>query len=194
MVDKEFLIPRQERNYMDQNVIEPILKYGEGIINSDIFQSGYHQKHHLIMTVSDHSMDVTIMSLKISRFLKHFGVTVDEKDLVEGALCHDLGILGRYEKFKNSRQCCRMHPVLSVDEAKKLIPDIDQKTEQIIRRHMWPATAPSLPPNSKEGFIVMLADKYSAMREFISIFVGPEFKKDVRTAIQKEASPEGSAA
>lgn len=179
---------------MDQDIIEPILKYGEGIINSDIFQSGYRQKHHLIMTVSDHSMDVTIMSLKMSHALRHIGIRMDEKDLVEGALCHDLGILGRDEKFKTSRECCRMHPVLSVNEARKLVPDMDKKTEQIIRRHMWPATAPSLPPNSKEAFIVMLADKYSAMREFISIFVGPEFKKNLRDTIHKKSDADGAVA
>lgn len=167
---------KHKKEEKDKEVIDPILCYGQSIIESPIFQSGYNQTHHLKMTVSDHAMDVTIMSVTYARLLKKLHIKINEKDLVQGALCHDLGILGRDEKFENNRECCKMHPVLSVEEAKKLIPDLDQKTSDVIRRHMWPATAFKLPPNSKEAFLVSLADKYSAIREFISIWVGPQFK------------------
>ncbi len=173
---------------MKQDLTETILKYGSHIIASEIFQSGYRQPHHLVMTVSDHSMDVTIMSVRMSQILDRLHIRINQKQVVEGALCHDLGILGRDQKFQNNRECCALHPVLSVEEAKKLIPDLDSNTEQIIRRHMWPATALTLPPKSKEALIVMLADKYSAIRELVSIFIGPEFKKNLRRRIRQNVS------
>ncbi len=164
----------------NEDIVDPIMKYGKDVINSDIFRSGFHQRHHMKMTVADHSMDVTITALKISHALNRLHIHTDEKTIVEGALCHDLGILGRDEKFHSNHEMSVMHPILSVDETKKLIPDMDEKLEGVVRRHMWPASDITMPPNSKEGLIVMLADKYSATCEFMAIAVGRRFKAKAR--------------
>ena len=167
----------------NEEIVEPIMKYGRDVINSAVFQRGFQQRHHVKMTVADHSMDVTIIALRLSRALQRLHIRIDEKTIVEGALCHDLGILGRDEKFKNGRDMCRMHPILSVDETKKLIPDMDEKLEGVVRRHMWPATAITMPPNSREGLIVMLADKYSATREVMDMAVGRRYQAKARGLI-----------
>lgn len=167
----------------NEDIVEPIMKYGKDVINSEIFQRGFHQKHHFKMTVADHSMDVTITALKLSHVLNRLHIATDEKTIVEGALCHDLGILGRDEKFSSNHDMCRMHPILSVDETRKLIPDMDEKLEGVVRRHMWPATAVTMPPNSREGLIVMLADKYSATCEVLEIAIGRRYKARMRGVI-----------
>ena len=50
--------------------------------------------------------------------------------------------------------------------AKKLLPDLSEKSEEIIRTHMWPVTSEL--PTCREGVIVSLADKVVAVRDFLS--------------------------
>ena len=64
-----------------------------------------------------------------------------------GQICHDLGILGRYEKFSGNRECYRQHPIDSVVIARVLANDLSDKSADIIERHTWPA-AHSKRPNS----------------------------------------------
>ena len=40
------------------------------------------------------------------------------------------------------------------------------KTEDIIERHMWPA-GHTKAPNSIEGFVVSVADKYNAVKDLV---------------------------
>ena len=41
-----------------------------------------------------------------------------------------------------------------------------RKTEDIIERHMWPAGESEI-PNSIEGVVVSVADKYSAVKDIV---------------------------
>ena len=92
--------------------------------------------------------------------------------VVKGALCHDLGILGRYEKYKSNKECSRRHPADSVEIARKLVEDLPEKSADIIERHMWPA-GHSKAPNSLECVIVSVADKYAAIKDLVQ---GSEIK------------------
>ena len=83
-----------------------------------------------------------------------------------GSLCHDLGILGRNEKFSSEKECSIEHPKESVAVARELIDVLPEKTEDIIERHMWPA-GQSKAPNSIEGAVVSVADKYNAVKDII---------------------------
>ena len=49
-----------------------------------------------------------------------------------------------------------------VKVAQKLIPSLNDNTKNAILRHMFPATI--VPPRSREGFIVILADKIESIR------------------------------
>ena len=97
--------------------------------------------------------------------LEKTGLRLDKRAVTIGALCHDLGIIGRYEKFENNRICCRLHPIDSVRISRKLVPEIDHKTEEIIRCHMWPLNG--WMPTSAEGYLITVADKYSSIRELL---------------------------
>lgn len=156
---------RQEEKETNKRIAHDILAYGGDIISSDLFRKGFSQKHHTNTTVAEHTLNVAASALRISYALEKTGVGVDIRAVTVGALCHDLGIIGRYEKFSDDRECLRLHPLDSVRAARELVPGIDHKTEEIIRCHMWPVNG--WKPSSVEGYIITVADKYSSVRELL---------------------------
>ena len=89
------------------------------------------------------------------------GIHIDERKVVRISLLHDLGMLGRDERYKNNFECGRMHPKNSAITARKLWADIDPKSEKAIRSHMWPLSLSM--PTSKEAVILCIADKVTAL-------------------------------
>ena len=89
------------------------------------------------------------------------GIHIDERKIVRISLLHDLGILGRDEKYKSSFECGFQHPRDSAVTAKKLWHDIDAKSIRAIKSHMWPLSP--IMPKSKEAFILCIADKATAL-------------------------------
>ena len=102
---------------------------------------------------------------QISRLLERFHIDVDEKTVIRSALLHDLGILGRNEKFENNKECCWRHPVESVDVANLILEDLTEKEADSISNHMWPLAGNR--PGSLEGMILTVADKYSSMLDAV---------------------------
>ena len=139
-----------------------ILRYGEEILRSDIMEQAFRQTHHRRCTVGDHTLRVARTSVRISHVLQRLHIRVDLQAVVIGSLCHDLGIIGRADKYSSVLECYRNHPADSVETARELLGDLPEGTAEIIRRHMWPLTIRSIPA-SREGFIVSAADKYSAL-------------------------------
>ncbi len=146
-----------------RNVETILFTYGREIMDSEEFQSAFCQIHHMRTTVAEHSINVAVISILLCLVLAKLHCAVDLQAVVQAALCHDLGILGREEKYHSNYQCCRQHPVDSVEVAKRILGDYDDKTLKIIETHMWPARPGR--PHSLEGYVVTLADKYAAIRE-----------------------------
>lgn len=143
-----------------------LVLYGDKILKSDEMRQAFRQKHHTLSTVGEHTMRVAMTSLAICYALKKLHVRTDIQAVVTGSLSHDLGILGRNEKFSSSRECSRQHPEDSAELAEKLLGELPQKTSDIITRHMWPV-GKSKPPNSLEAAIVSTADKIAAVEDFV---------------------------
>lgn len=55
--------------------------------------------------------------------------------------------------------------------------DLNEKEKDIIIKHMWPVTVAF--PNSIEGFVLTLVDKYCALTESFDVLQTRLFKKDV---------------
>ena len=53
-----------------------------------------------------------------------------------------------------------------MEVARNIVGEMPEKTEDIIERHMWPA-GESEAPNSIEGVVVSVADKYSAVKDLV---------------------------
>lgn len=165
---------------MKEDIRRLLEEYGEEILESEEFQKAYQQKHHKIMTVADHSLGVAIISLKICRLLEKLHIDIHERELIISALCHDLGILDRDEKYKNNLECCSQHPRDSIDIVRSLTGEENRRVEDSIRRHMWPLTLH--PPKYREGFILTAADKISSAMERMgkSPAAGVSYKKKKR--------------
>ena len=150
---------------MKKTIIRDVNRIGRDIINSEEFCRARTQTHHDKTTVGAHSMEVACISLAISRLFSAVAISSNEKELIRGALCHDLGILGRYDKFANNFVCCFRHPKDSVVAAESLLGELTDIERDVIAHHMWPVTI--VPPHHREAFIVMIADKICAVKEIV---------------------------
>lgn len=140
-------------------------KYGDRIMDRSEFAMAMEQRHHRRTSVGEHTLRVAVIALSMTYILHKLHVRVENEDVVTGALCHDLGMLGRNEKYGSDRECHREHPKESVEIAREIVPDLNENTEHIIRDHMWPLAGKR--PHSKECVIVSAADKIASVRDFI---------------------------
>jgi len=148
---------------MDMLAMQLVRSFGAEVLDSPEFEQAMAQKHHHVTTVGDHSLGVAYTSVKICRFLNAMHIKTDTKAVIRGALCHDLGIVGRYEKFSNNLVCWQRHPRESCEVAERLLGGLSKCEKDIISHHMWPTTP--VPPHCREGYVILIADKYCAVRE-----------------------------
>ncbi len=151
-----------KNSYIEKKIKE----YGRDIISSDIFAKANRQTHHNTTTVGKHSLRVAWSTVKICEFLIRHGIKIDERSAVRAALMHDLGIIGRHEKFSNSYDTSRRHPKESLLIADKIEPQMSEGMRQAIERHMFPVFAK--PPTRPEAIVVCIADKIGALGDLIA--------------------------
>ena len=157
---------REKRDNRKERIRNDVKLYGSEVLDSEEMKQAFEQTHHKWATVGEHTLRVTMSSVMICYALKKLNIKVSVPAVVVGALCHDLGILGRKEKYSSSKECSTEHPKESVEIARDLVGELPEKTEDIIERHMWPL-GDSKAPNSIEGVIVSTADKYNAVKDLI---------------------------
>lgn len=153
---------KKKDRQIDSSIKEIIVKYGGDIICSSDFRKTFEQTHHKCMTVGDHTLSVTAMAVMLCK-----GMNINDdtmlRNVITASLCHDLGIMGRNEKFNNNARCYVSHPKDSVKAYKTLTGKEDKRIVNSINCHMFPIKP--LPPKYKEGWILTMADKISAVRE-----------------------------
>lgn len=121
--------------------------------------------HHYCYTRLQHSLDVAYISFMIARFL-HW----DSRSVARAGLLHDLFLYDWRQENESIEKGnhAKIHPRVAVENA-KMVCSLNDREEDIIRRHMWLATI--TPPRYKEGYIVTFVDKYCACSELIkSVF------------------------
>ena len=157
---------REKRENRKERIKGDLMRYGNDVLKSEEMKQAFEQTHHQWSTVGEHTFRVAFSSVMICYALRKLNIKVSIPAVVVGALCHDLGILGRSEKFSSAKECSREHPKESVEVAREIVSDMPEGTEDIIERHMWPA-GESEAPNSIEGVVVSVADKYSAVKDIV---------------------------
>ena len=179
---------RERKEKQKEKIRNDLERYGSGILNSDEMQEAFRQTHHTRCTVGEHTRRVAEKSLAICYALDKLHVRTDIPAVVAGSLCHDLGILGRDEKYGTNKECYRQHASDSVEIAQKLMDKLPEKTPDIIEHHMWPS-AGSKAPRSLEGIIVSAADKAAAVEDFIrgSKVKPSDLKTTVRTIAERNS-------
>ncbi len=108
----------------------------------------------------EHSMAVAYYSLAIARFLH---LKCDRASLVNGALLHDYFLYDWHEVQLSALHGFH-HPRIAAETAKEHV-SLNEREEDIIRKHMFPMTI--VPPKHRESFLVCMADKYCAMAELL---------------------------
>ena len=159
-------MPKRKKSKKNKSntVQNEIRRYGAPILKSEAFRRAASETHHLHGAVSEHTLAVCSASVRIARLLKKVGIRVNEKDLVEASLCHDLGMIGRDEKYESRTAAWKGHPAESVKAAKELVPDLSKNAESLILSHMWPVSGP--PPCSREAVILNIADKAGSLADW----------------------------
>ena len=116
-------------------------------------------KQHGETTVYDHSLAVASLALRIARRLR---LRIDEDSLIRGALLHDYFLYDWHIPEPGRPLHGFWHPKAALKNAAEDF-NLNRRERNIIRRHMYPLTP--VPPVTREGIIVCLADKICAFRE-----------------------------
>ena len=130
----------------------------------------------------DHITSVAYMSFTYAK--EH---NMDFRRIARAALLHDLYYYDWHDKAMWHRPHGYKHPRFALNNARKLYPGISRFEENIILRHMWPLTV--IPPSSKGGFVVTLADKYCAARELLiadHVRFRKQFEEKIKSFKEKE--------
>ncbi|MBR5422208.1 MAG: HD domain-containing protein [Lachnospiraceae bacterium] len=93
-----------------------------------------------------------------------FGVKVDEDSLIRGALLHDYFLYDWHEKSWANAIHGYTHPGKALKQAEADF-DLNETERDMIKHHMFPLTP--FPPRTKEGWLLVLADKVCATGETI---------------------------
>lgn len=146
--------------YRDKNT-KLIKEYGEDILASNGMEREKTIPHHGKITVYEHTIAVTLLSLYLVHRLK---LKVDEKSMVRGALLHDYYLYDRYAKEKGYETHRHHHPETAYKNAKDEF-ELNEREKDIILKHMFPWIMK--PPKYRESVIVSIADKACATKDYI---------------------------
>lgn len=164
------------------DVVGLIMQYGRNVLNSEIFKRAAERKHHLHGTVLDHTINVCVVSIWLCHQLKSRGIDVKEKDLIQAALCHDLGMVDQEGKYKGRLDSWKSHSEESVKIAHELIPDLSEAAEDMIRSHMWPVAGSA--PRSNEAMMLCIADKYASMADWKQWLTKHKFASHIKDQLE----------
>ena len=174
----------------EEAICQDIIQYGKEILTSDVFRQTACQTHHLQSTVMEHTMNVCIIAVKLCREKMRKGAQLNEKDLIQAALCHDLGMIGREKKYRHVVDTWMSHPAESAKIARKIVPDLSPDAEQMILSHMWPLSG--RPPRSREGRLLCRADKYASMADWQYMILKGRYADRIKAAIGELSAQEHS--
>lgn len=130
-------------------------------IIKDILENTEYQKldyyyQHLNVSRLQHSLNVAYYSYILAKKLK-----LDYFSATRGAMLHDFFLYNWQEK-ETAQEHAFNHPKKALINAKQHF-EINPIMEDCILNHMWPLSENA--PKTKEGYIIQLADKYSATAE-----------------------------
>lgn len=132
------------------------------IINPTVQQMKKYRQH-FNTSCFEHCYIVALICYKIAKKLNW-----DYISLTRAAMLHDL-FLYDWRKRENGRKRFHAyrHGNIACQNATKIF-SLTKKEQDIIKRHMFPVTL--IPPNSKEGLLLTIIDKYCALIEIKSQF------------------------
>ena len=150
---KEYLEYINDAQYMD------IVK---DILSSDIFKKLAGFVQHGSTSTMEHSINVSYTTYLVCKKLN-----LDYKSAARAALLHDFYLYDWHRPAKEIGTHFHgfTHPYTAAKNAKKYF-GITDKEAGMIKTHMFPFTP--IPPLSREGWVLTMADKTTSVNEIIS--------------------------
>ena len=127
------------------------------LITNDIVQEMKNYRQHFDTLCYEHCYIASYYCYIICKKLH-----LDYKSATRAAMLHDLFLYDWRDKNSHQRFHAFHHGKTACQNACKIF-ELNQKEKDMITRHMWPVTLSF--PNSIEGFILTLVDKYCAIYE-----------------------------
>ena len=134
------------------------------VINDKNVMTMKRFRQHKNVSTYEHSINVVQMSLKMAQ---RFHLTLRQiNNMIIGAMLHDFYLYDYHVTGRISKNGIHAwsHPKVSLNNALMYF-DLNKNQKNIIRSHMFPTTL-FHPPLCKEAFIVCIADKICAFREY----------------------------
>lgn len=157
------------------DAVETVERHGKIVTSSGRFceMGGYIQ--HGNTSTLEHCVAVAVMGVMLAR---RFGLSHDDGRLVHAALLHDYYLYDWHDGDSHGRGHAFTHPMRAARNASRDYPWLTDCELSAIRTHMFPLTP--VPPTSRIGWIVTVADKVIAMAETIDRDSVRTFKRDIR--------------
>ncbi len=153
---------RESGRTSDQQLPDILLEHARDILQSEGLQSEKAYRQHGDVSCYDHSIAVTLLSVRLARWLPF---KFDMRSLVRGALLHDYFLYDWHEADKSHRLHGFIHARRALENAERDFT-LTPVERDIILKHMFPLNP--RPPRYKESFIVILADRICATREILA--------------------------
>ncbi len=135
------------------------------LLENDLVNQMRQYRQHYDVSTYEHCMNVSYISFKICKKLK-----LDYVSMARAAMLHDLFLYDWRDKKKHTKFTdlhAFSHPKIALKNAKK-VTKLNEKEIDIIEKHMWPVTIRL--PKYKESYVIVFADKYSAILEGIQYY------------------------
>ena len=132
--------------------------------DSNVLKMKDFVQHGSIFTY-DHCLDVASLAFHLSKGLK---MKADKEVLIKAAMLHDFYLYDWHGSSVNV-PLFQMHGFTHANKASenaKQILNVNEKTTNAIKSHMWPLTLRQI-PTSKEAWLICLCDKLCATKETI---------------------------
>lgn len=143
---------------MNRKIYEQVM---EELLSDPKIQSMGELTHHVTSTTLSHSIHVTRAACRLAEKLH---LRVHTRDLVRGCMLHDFYL---YEFSKTDLSTYRHftgHPAEALKNAKERY-ELSEIEKNMIYSHMWPLNITHV-PKYKESALIVVADKYCALKEF----------------------------
>ena len=156
-----------EKMVSEYKVAKEIFSLGKDVLLSEEAGRMKDFIQHGTTTVFEHCVSVAKYSLLFAMNLETlFGIKLDRKSLVRGALLHDYFLYDWHEKNEFHRLHGFTHPRRACHNANRDF-EMNEKEKDVISKHMFPLTP--VPPRFLESVIVCMADKWCALCETFKI-------------------------
>lgn len=142
----------------------------DNILNDERVLIMRKYRQHGQTSTYEHCINVTRASCRIA---VRFGLDSScLNNIIIGAMLHDFYLYDWHTtRFRKEGLHGFSHPKVALKNADALF-NLNDKQRNIIQSHMFPLTLLH-PPKCKEAWVVVIADKYCAVQEYIA----PRFKR-----------------